>query len=315
MEEPVISVIVPIYNVVDYVDACVASIVNQTYPNLDIILVNDGSTDGSQNKCDEWKKKDKRIKVIHQINQGLSVARNKGTEICSGEYISFVDGDDEVDSEYIETLWKLLSSNSVRYAQCEYGEIIGVERALHGDQKTVGLMSAADFIVGPYYLTMACGKLIHKDIVQQYPFPSGKIHEDVAVMPRMCYEAGKIAYTCKSLYFYNERTESINASNRYYLKHLDILPIIENNIDYFVGAGETAIADFFRRQYIYEALSQYRKIKEYFPDRKDLLNSLKESLKKQSRQCNKDSKIKKTTWILLRMSSFFPELWGFMSKD
>ena len=99
-----ISVIVPIYNVEKYIDRCIKSIVNQTYKNLEIILINDGSLDKSGQICDTWESKDNRIKVIHQMNSGVSVARNTGLENATGEYVTFVDSDDYIEPKYCEIL-------------------------------------------------------------------------------------------------------------------------------------------------------------------------------------------------------------------
>lgn len=101
-----ISLIIPVFNVEKYLDKCVETIVNQTYSNLEIILVDDGSTDSSGEKCDYWKKKDNRIIVIHKKNGGLSSARNAGIEIATGKYISFIDSDDFIDLKMIEILRK-----------------------------------------------------------------------------------------------------------------------------------------------------------------------------------------------------------------
>ena len=102
-KEPLISVIVPVYKVEEYLDKCVESIVDQTYRNLEIILVDDGSPDNCPKMCDEWAKKDKRIKVIHKENGGLSDARNAGIDIAKGEYITFIDSDDTVSIDFIES--------------------------------------------------------------------------------------------------------------------------------------------------------------------------------------------------------------------
>ncbi len=110
--EDLISVIVPVYNVEEYLDRCVESIVNQTYKNLEIILVNDGSTDNSGEKCDEWLKKDNRIKVIHKQNGGVSSARNVGLEDAKGKYITFIDSDDYVLENYVENLSNLIGEDT-----------------------------------------------------------------------------------------------------------------------------------------------------------------------------------------------------------
>ena len=102
-----VSVIVPVYNVEEYMDACIYSIVNQSYHNLEILIVDDGSTDSCGEKCDRWANKDSRIKVIHQKNQGLSGARNTAIDVCKGEWITFIDSDDIVEQDYIKMLLEL----------------------------------------------------------------------------------------------------------------------------------------------------------------------------------------------------------------
>lgn len=310
MEQPLISIIIPVYNVENYIDDCVKSVLNQTYHNLEIILVNDGSVDSSGKHCDEFAKKDNRVTVIHQKNQGLSAARNAGTMQCHGEYISFVDGDDDIAKDCIEKLWLLTQKGRISYTQCEYGEYLRGETVLHGNQKAGGALSSSQFIQGEAFLTMACGKLIRRELVTNNLFPVGKIHEDVAVMPRMCYEAGTVAYTGESLYFYNERNESINSKSRYYLGHLDILPFIKGNIDFFEQREENEIANKMRRQYVYEMLEQYGSIEETFSDRKDLLVQLKTELVRTTKEIMKDQKIKITTRILLCCVARYPRLWS-----
>ena len=112
MEKDLISVIIPVYNIEIYIKRCVNSIINQTYKNLEIILVDDGSTDNSGKICDDYEKKDARIKVIHKENGGLSDARNCGIEKSNGKYITTVDGDDFVTEKYVETLYNLIIENS-----------------------------------------------------------------------------------------------------------------------------------------------------------------------------------------------------------
>ena len=110
-KKPLITIIIPVYKVEDYLDKCVESVVNQTYKNLEIILVDDGSPDNCPKMCDDWAKKDKRIKVIHKENGGLSDARNKGIDIAKGEFITFIDSDDYVENNYVEFLYNLVREN------------------------------------------------------------------------------------------------------------------------------------------------------------------------------------------------------------
>ena len=122
MEQPMVSVIIPIYNVEDYLEECIRSVCDQSYTNLEIILVDYGSPDGSPAICDAWAKKDSRIRVIHKKNGGLSDARNAGLDVAEGEYIYFVDGDDYIKPDLIETALGHFKENTdmvvFRYEQC-----------------------------------------------------------------------------------------------------------------------------------------------------------------------------------------------------
>ena len=118
-----ISIIIPVYNVEKYLKECLESVINQTYTNLEIILVDDGSTDGSGNICDEYKKRDTRIKVIHKENGGVSIARNLGLNYVNGQYIGFIDSDDYVEPEYCEKLLKSIKENNVQCALCKFDKV------------------------------------------------------------------------------------------------------------------------------------------------------------------------------------------------
>ena len=118
-----ISVIVPIYNVEKYIDKCLNSIVNQTYKNIEIILIDDGSTDTSVLKCNNWEKKDNRIKVIHKKNEGLAQARNTGISYATGNYITFIDSDDYIDSKMLEKLYNAINKTNSEISACKYVKI------------------------------------------------------------------------------------------------------------------------------------------------------------------------------------------------
>ena len=212
-----ISIIVPVYNVSEYLCECIDSILTQTYQNLEIILVDDGSTDNSPALCDSYALKDSRVKVIHQINQGLSAARNKGYETSKGAYIAFVDGDDTIFHTYIETLHKLIIKNNAQIAICAYTRtrndsekgneaedyVMTSEKMLkewHGKRKSIE--------------TVAWNKLYSREIFESFQdckiFPEGKIHEDIYTSHLFVNFAKTIAVTNKKLYFYRMRGESIS---------------------------------------------------------------------------------------------------------
>ena len=121
--EQKVSIIIPVYNVKDYIDQCIQSVVNQTYKDIEIILVDDGSTDGSSEICDQWVQKDLRIQCIHQQNAGVSVARNSGLKRCSGHYIMFVDGDDQIEPNMCDKLFKALIDADADVSYCGYYNI------------------------------------------------------------------------------------------------------------------------------------------------------------------------------------------------
>ena len=149
VEEKLVSVIVAVYNIEEYLPRCIDSILAQTYRNLEIILVDDGSTDSSGGICDDYAQKDRRIKVIHKKNGGLSDARNAGLDKVSGDYIGFVDGDDWIDEDMYRAMYEACEKEKAQIAACRYKQITrsgrGVNNAGPGDRKSTRLNSSHQF--------------------------------------------------------------------------------------------------------------------------------------------------------------------------
>lgn len=213
-----VSVIVPCYKVEPYLHRCVDSILNQTYPNLDVILVDDGSPDRCGEICDEYAAADSRVRVIHQTNQGLSAARNAGLDLMSGHYALFVDSDDWLDDTCVDTLRQLLMATGADIAvsnmlrvwddhgpvpTSDAGEIIRMDRA-----------QAIDEVVKPRYGSMvaACGKLFPAALLAGVRFPVGRLHEDEFTTYRLLLRAREVVVTTRPLYFYRQRSNSIMGS-------------------------------------------------------------------------------------------------------
>lgn len=207
-----ISVIVPVYQVHEYISDCITSLRNQTYQNLEIILVDDGSEDGSGEICDIEAKKDERIKVIHQENAGLSEARNVGIRMSKGEYIAFVDSDDLVSDRFVETLYQLIRKYDADISVCDYSRdylkkqnakeyAVSSKKMLaqwHGKRKRIE--------------TVCWNKLYKRSVLINDSgeiFPIGKKHEDVYTSHIFVEKADKIAITDDKLYLYRERKNSI----------------------------------------------------------------------------------------------------------
>lgn len=209
-----ISVIVPVYNVEKYLNKCIESIANQTYKNLEIILVDDGSTDSSGAICDQWAKKDDRIKVIHKENGGLSDARNKGLYIASGNYIGFVDSDDWIDYEMYEKLLSLSKSYNADISSCGVLKIWdnNETRKLtkdNGLQVLNNIESMEALIESSYLIQTVWNKLYKRRILNGLEFPYGLIHEDEFWTWKAISHSSKTVTTDEPLYYYFQHKESI----------------------------------------------------------------------------------------------------------
>ncbi|MDL2280464.1 glycosyltransferase [Selenomonadales bacterium OttesenSCG-928-I06] len=204
MKEPLISVIVPVYKVESYLKRCIDSIIEQTYPNLEIILINDGSPDKCGDICNEYKKKDNRIIVIHQDNQGQSSARNNGVKIATGDFISFVDADDYLDITVYEKIVDFILENNLDIAGFGYYNVFS-------NKATKTFLSEIKFFTGRQALIASLkyelddviwNKVYKADIVKKCPLPLGKNHEDTATVYKYFSLANKIGVLNIPLYYY-----------------------------------------------------------------------------------------------------------------
>lgn len=216
MKESLISVIVPVYKVENYLNKCVQSIVNQTYQNLEIILVDDGSPDKCPQMCDEWKIRDSRIKVVHKSNGGASSARNAGLEIATGNYIGFVDSDDYIDRTMFETLHDMLLGSSVKVSCCSIfrltssGTLMKVNNVT--DKKSWDVAGAVNAVFYGQADTSMCNKLFNREIFEDLRFPEGESNEEFTLLIPALVKSGGIICTGEALYYYREREGSVTTS-------------------------------------------------------------------------------------------------------
>lgn len=231
-----ISIVVPVYKVEAYLDRCVESIVNQTYRNLEIILVDDGSPDNCPAMCDAWARKDGRIRVIHKANGGLSDARNAGMAVAVGAYLGFVDSDDWVGPEMYERLLKALEHDRSDIAAC------GVEMIWEDETPSSPLIQSGSFVLNREEAMRAIieesrlkqpvwYKLYKADQVRDIAFPIGKYHEDVFWSYQAIGRAQKVSVIDYVGYFYWQRSGSIMGDG-YSLKRLDALEAQEQRLRY-----------------------------------------------------------------------------------
>ncbi len=215
---PLISVIVPVYNVEAYLSRCVDSILAQTYKNLEIILVDDGSTDNCGKICDEYAERDPHIRVIHKTNGGLSSARNAGIDVAAGEYLGFVDSDDWISAEMYETLLGLIEKYKVPLA---FGGRFDYSSRSHAE--TIGLCPPKEEVISGEEVvrriftwdqldSSACDKLYHRDLFADIRYPLGLIGEDVPTTYRLAMKAEKAVACPLPFYHYFHREGSITTT-------------------------------------------------------------------------------------------------------
>lgn len=211
-----LSVIVPIYNVEKYLVKCIQSIVNQDYLNLEIILVNDGSPDSSPQICDDWAKIDSRIKVIHKINGGLSDARNAGIEVASGEYITFVDGDDFIKKDMYSKMMNAINKTGAEIAVCgRYiynGKIEKEDHCLKHEWLYDSKTALKEMLCGGTIEEAVWDKVYKRELFYNIRFPVGEINEDIVVMPKILARSSKIIHVGKALYYYRKNNYGISKS-------------------------------------------------------------------------------------------------------
>ena len=212
-----ICVIVPIHNVEKYLNSCIDSIVKQTYSNLEIILVDDGSTDACPQLCDQWAQKDGRIRVIHKTMGGVSETRNAALDICTSEWITFVDSDDRIHRQALEKMMQAAKREEVTFVMASYRRVTD-EETLEEKQidalsyEVIGSQEALKSLyTGKKHRTVAWAKLYHRSLWEKNRFPVGRKHEDEAVMHRLMFQAGKIVCSADEIYFYRTRPGSIMA--------------------------------------------------------------------------------------------------------
>jgi len=227
-----ISVIVPIYNVEKYLKKSIESIINQTYKNIDILLVDDGSKDKYGEICDTYMEKDSRIKVIHQENMGQSIARNKGIEKSTGEYIIFVDSDDYIYEEYIDILYNLLKENNADISACGYEyfyEDKVSEKFVNTDKKKLQnreeLLISMNTVLGEMYVVV-WGKLYKKELFNGIEFPNMKISEDYVVLYKLYSKIKKAVITENKMYYYfrnNSESLTYKLKEDFYVNNFKVL--------------------------------------------------------------------------------------------
>lgn len=256
-----ISVIVPVYKVEDYLDRCVQSIVDQTYTNLDIILVDDGSPDRCPQMCDEWAKRDGRIRVIHKENGGLSDARNAGLRVAAGAFVAFVDSDDDVDLQYIEALYRALNDAQADVAECgvlltdEDGQVLR-ERNCEEESVCLDRIEALRrLILEKGVFQTVWNKLYRRTVIEGIDFEVGKCHEDDFWTYQVLERVERMVVIKRPLYHYLQRASGIMGEG-YSVKRLDGLEARYRRMQDLQKYPE--LADLARQNAVFECLYHWQ---------------------------------------------------------
>lgn len=276
-----ISVIVPVYGAEKFLDRCIKSIINQTYKNLEIILVDDGSKDNSPIICDKWSKIDNRIRTIHQTNQGVSKARNTGLENIKGEYFIQIDSDDYIDENMIERMYNQMIIDGTDLVVCDFEkgseeeyvfdesinglcEIINSEEALHriyNDSHSI-----LRYVV-PW------GKLYKKELFDGIQYPVGKIFEDIYVTHHVLGRCSKISVIDNKLVYYYQNSESI-MNKKFHIGKLDYLDALLDRIQFFENKDMNDLQNIAYDEYLHSLIWEYSRARDILHN-KDIQKDIK----------------------------------------
>lgn len=228
--KPLVSIIVPVYNVEKYVRKCLDTLSRQTYENTEIIVVDDGSVDESGRICDELSKKDKRMRVFHKENGGLSSARNHGIKKAKGEFVCLVDSDDYVETRFVEKMVEAVISSDADIAICGYNKELPKAETISGKEATVRLLTDQENME-----VIAWNKMYRLKLFDDITYPEGSNYEDNLTTYKLMSRARKVTYIAESLYAYVERTGSITNKDKKIERLKSRERAAEEAIEFFEG--------------------------------------------------------------------------------
>lgn len=287
MENPLISVIVPVYKVEKYLHNCINSVLNQSYSNWELILVNDGSPDRCPQICDEFATQDSRIRVIHKENGGVSAARDAALDISQGSYVSFLDSDDFWQRQYLANLLELATSHSADIVQCGLIRGTGLTFPPLADKNIVEILDNHSVFIKGYAKIIVCAKLYRRSVLEGLRMPQGKFFEDDFTTWKWYYNSKKIVATSEKLYYYTDNQQSTMA-NHSAAPRLDFIEAYDERIAFFQKKGHKDLEDC-SRGHLCKSM---------------LLNSMNPHLTDVQKKTVKDTFLQ--NWKIIRFSRYLP---------
>ena len=310
---PLISVVVPIYNTSKYLPRCLNSIINQTYKNLEIICINDGSTDNSLSILQNYAQKDSRIKITTQKNAGLSAARNTGITKSTGKYITFVDSDDEISHNMLEKLLVSLQKNDADISVCSFKEIYPDGKITHFNkvssaQTYTTEQSLKAMLQEQGFMLSATMKLFLTTYFKNIQFPIGKLHEDIGTTYKLIMRAHRVTFVPEELYFYHHHGESIT-SKKFDERKLDIIALTDQMCK-DIDAKYPTLKNITNERRMRARFSVLRQIPTNNPETKKIL----QYLRTHKSYITKNPEATKTDKFALALALFNPKLFQLAYK-
>ena len=319
MNSELISIVVPIYNVENYLERCIESLILQDYKNIEIILVDDGSTDNSSDICKKYLK-DNRVKYFYKKNGGLSDARNFGLSKMSGQYVTFVDSDDAISPDFISYNYSNLIKNEadISISNLEFVYADKVKEKNKEDDSF--LLTSSDVIekmlYGKHYFISACGKLYRKKLFENITFPIGQSFEDINTTYKLYLSSRKIVCSLYPRYYYFIRENSIT-TNKFSKKNLDQIYATDSMCDNIEKIDKNFHLACLRRK-VYARISTYCKMVNCNYNNKNLENKIIEYIKKNKKDVMKDKKVsfedKISIILIVYFRCIFDCTWKFKNK-
>ena len=316
-----ITIIVPVYKVEAYLHRCVDSILNQTYTDFELLLVDDGSPDNCGEICDEYANEDSRVSVIHQENGGLSSARNTGIswfyEKNKGDYITFVDSDDWLHPDYLKILMTGITENDVKISVCNYTRVTAEIPHENYHDISFELTSPEDFLINhSWQYNYAWGKLYHKSVFQDIRYPVGKIFEDTFTTYKALHKCEKIAYTDLQLYYYLRNEQGISRTP-WKPTELVIFDAMQEQMQFYKENGLQKAFEKEFELFVHHHAYQIVRIKENKRDlkkNKATLKEIKKSLRKHLKENRDKFNVHNMTYSYESAYPFIMKLYALASK-
>lgn len=314
-----ISIIVPVYKVEAYLEKCILSLINQTYHEIEILLIDDGSPDRSGAICDEYALKDDRIKVVHKPNAGQAIARNTGIEIATGDYLAFVDSDDFLHPEMCGFLLRNLEEGGADIAICAFKMVYDhADVSDHTSYKTQLFtnIEALDlfFTFSAINMTVVWNKLYKKSLFDELRFPVDSIREDEAISYQLIYNSGKISITNRLMYFYFQRDDSfVHVKDA--RKELCLADTFEERLRFFADKNLGDIHLLALKRYCLWLLAEAFLFDQYFTDNPDFYKNMDERRYKYIDCLLKDYSLTAFSRLIYRFSKKHPYWLGSLANQ